>query len=128
MLLAMKRETKLPELSETELMLMKTLWRAGDMSAREIHDSLPEALEWAYTTTRSTLDRMAAKGIVRKKAWHGLYLYSAAISRPEGLAGFIRRFAARVLEKEPSQVVSMFIDGEGLSREEIRRLRALVED
>ncbi|MBV8518051.1 MAG: BlaI/MecI/CopY family transcriptional regulator [Acidobacteria bacterium] len=121
-------KTKLPELGETELVLMKTLWRAESMSAREIHDDLPEALEWAYTTTRSTLDRMVAKGLVTKTAWHGLYLYRAAIARPEGLAGYIRRFAARVLETEPSKVVSLFIEKESLSRDEIRRLRALVED
>lgn len=107
---------------------MKTLWRSESLSAREIHDSLPPAMEWAYTTTRSTLDRMAAKGLIRKKAWHGLYLYSPTISRAEGLAGFIRRFARRVLDREPSTVVSMFVEGEGLSREEIRKLRQLVED
>ena len=113
-------------LSETELILLKVLWQSKESSAREIHDQIAEATDWAYTTTRSLLDRMAAKRLIRKTSSHGLYLYSAAISRPQGLAGFIKRFATRLLNVEPGAIVPMFVEGEGLSDAELRELRRLV--
>ncbi len=114
-------------LNETELILLKVLWRSEELSAREVHDAIAGATGWAYTTTRSVLERMAAKSLVRKTSSHGLYLYEAAISRPRGLAGFIRRFATRLLNVEPSVLVPMFVEGEGLSEKELRELRKLVE-
>lgn len=116
-----------PNISETELILLKVLWRAGELSAREVHDEIAEATGWAYTTTRSILDRMAGKDLVRKIDSHGLYLYEPLLSRPRGLAGFIRRFATRLLNVDPAEVVPMFVEGEGLSATELRELRRLVQ-
>lgn len=115
-------------LSETELILLKVLWRAQELSGREVHDAIVGTTGWAYTTTRSILERMAAKGLVRKTDSHGLYLYAAMISRPRGLAGYIRRFSSRLLNVAPAVVVPMFVEGEGLSEKELRELRKLVEE
>ncbi len=115
------------ELTDTELPLMKALWSAGPQSAREVHEAVADRLGWAYTTTRTTLERMVEKELVSRGSSHGLYLYEAAVSRPVGLAGLVRRLAGRVLEVEPARVVSLFTDSLELSAEEVAELEALIE-
>ena len=117
----------LPEPSPAELALLKPLWRDGRMSARELHDRAGTAAGWAYSTTRTTLDRMVKKGLLRRAVFHGLLLYEPAASRPATLAGLIRDFAERVLEVEAGAVVSLFAGGERLTGEELAELKRLVE-
>jgi len=117
----------LPALTGPELDVMRALWREGELGAREVHEAVGEGFDWAYSTTRTTLERMVRKGLVTKRAFHGLYLYGAAISRARGLAGLVREFAARVLESDPAPVVSLFAERGALDEEEIAELHAILE-
>lgn len=115
-----------PEPTAPELDVLKILWRGGRRSAREVHEELAAVYSWAYSTTRTTLERMVAKGLVAKAAFHGLYLYEAKVSRPLGLAGLVQDFARRVLEADWAPVVSLFAESEALTAEEIEELRRLL--
>jgi predicted transcriptional regulator len=117
----------LPSLTGPELDVMKALWGRGPLGARELHEAVGESLDWAYSTTRTTVERMVRKGLVAKRSFHGLFLYSASISRARGLAGLVREFASRVLESEPEVVVSLFSERGPLDDEEIAELHAILE-
>lgn len=124
----MKRPARGHELTKSELAVLKVLWREGELSAREVHEGLPDALGWAYSTTRTTVDRMAAKGLLAKRSFHGIYLYRARISRPAGLASVVRDLAERVLETDYAPVVSLFAEANDLSPEEVDELERLLEE
>ena len=124
----MVSDKNLPQLTPAEHEVMKVLWAAGKLSAREIHQQLGDSLDWAYSTTRTTIERMVRKGLVKKRAFHGLHIYSASISRATGLARMVRDFAAQVLEGSHVPVVSLFADSGNLSEEEIEELRRLLEE
>lgn len=123
----MTPKTELPQLTSTELEVMKVLWAGDGLSAREIHERLGDRLEWAYSTTRTTVERMVLKGLVGKNAFHGLHIYSASVSRASGLARMVRDFATQVLETSHVPVVSLFADSGKLSDEEIEELRQLLD-
>lgn len=114
------------ELNRTDFEIMKVLWKRGPVSAREAHDALAEHFDWAYSTTRTTLERMVKKELVSKESFHGLYLYRAAVSRVAVMAARVREFAESVLELEPAPVVSLFTQGKALSADEIRQLEDLL--
>jgi predicted transcriptional regulator len=118
---------ELPEPNPSELHLLKILWRDGALAARELHERVGDVQGWAYSTTRTVLERMVGKGLLTKRPFHGLNLYGAAISRPAGLAKLVRDFAERVLELDPAPVVGLFAESEALSAEEIEELAALIE-
>lgn len=118
----------LPQLSPTELELMKLLWEADGLSAREVHERLNERLDWAYSTTRTTLERMVRKGLVAKSDFHGLHLYTASVSRAAGLARLVREFARQVMGTAPAPVVSLFAASGTLDEEEIAELRRLLDE
>ncbi len=118
---------ELPELSKAELDLMRILWEAGRSSAREVHDRLTGSYDWAYSTTRTMLDRMVAKGYVERASFHGVNLYVPTISRPQGLARLVHDFAGRVLEGDAGSVVALFASSSRLSEAEIDELQQLVD-
>lgn len=123
----METESELPQLTPAELEVMKVLWAGDGLSAREIHERLGEQQGWAYSTTRTTVERMVRKGLVEKKAFHGLHIYSASVSRARGLARMVRDFAAQVLESSHVPVVSLFADSGNLTEKEIAELRELLD-
>jgi predicted transcriptional regulator len=123
----MKASKDLPELSKTELDIMKILWKGGRMSGREVHDQLHMVYNWAYSTTKTILDRMVVKGLLAKENFHGVFLYESLITRPMGLAQLVRNFADRVLEMDYGSVVSLFARSKALTPAEIEELSRLLE-
>ncbi|MEM7050800.1 MAG: BlaI/MecI/CopY family transcriptional regulator [Acidobacteriota bacterium] len=117
----------LPELASSELDAMSVLWKAGALSAREVHDQLRSRHDWAYSTTRTVLERLVKKGHLEKKSFHGVWLYDPRISRPQGLARRVRDFAEKVLELDAVAVVPLFARGGSLSEDELAELTRLLE-
>jgi len=118
----------LPELSKAEYDILRFIWKAGKQTVREVHDQLQETYGWAYTTTKTMMDRMVQKGLLNREEFHGIFLYKALISRPAGLAKLVQFFAERVLETDATQVVSMFARSNTLTAEEIKELEDLLND
>ncbi|MDX2436825.1 MAG: BlaI/MecI/CopY family transcriptional regulator [Acidobacteriota bacterium] len=119
---------ELPHLNPTELEVMKILWDADGLSAREVHQRLGDHMDWAYSTTRTTIERMVRKGLINKNRFHGLHLYTASVSRASGLARMVRDFARQVVETSHVPVVSLFADSGSLSGDEIDELKRLLDE
>ncbi len=123
----MKKQNVLPELSKSELDIMKVLWKEGQLSTREVHDKLSPKYNWAYSTTKTVMDRMVAKKLLSRENFHGVFLYKPLISKPQGLAHLVRNFADQVLEMDYGSVVSLFARSKTLTSEEIDVLARILE-
>ncbi len=123
----MEKQNHLPELSRSGLDIMKILWKDGRSSAREVHDQLSAAYGWAYSTTKTTMDRMVKKGRLSRENFHGVFLYNPLISKPAGLAKLVRNFADNVLELDYGSVVSLFARSKALTAKEIEELQKILE-
>jgi BlaI family transcriptional regulator, penicillinase repressor len=72
----------LPKLTKPELQIMEALWRLGQCSIREIHESLPARKRLAYTTVQTMVYRLEVKGAVRRvKKIATAFIFEAAVSR-----------------------------------------------
>lgn len=119
--------TRPPSLSPTELEVMKELWEVGRASIREVHDRLEPRTAWAYSTTKTIMDRMVRKRILERDEFHGVFLYQPRVSRAQGLAVLARDFAERVLEVDSQALVPLFVESGALSSEELAELEGLLE-
>ena len=54
------------KLTEAEWQIMNALWKGWPATARQIADRLPEEVNWAYTTIKTMLTRLADKKAVFK--------------------------------------------------------------
>ena len=118
----------IPDLSKAEYDVLRALWRLRQASVREVHDKLEADTGWAYTTTKTVMDRMAAKGLLERDNLHGAFVYRPLVSRAAGLARFVRFFADRVVERDLGIVLGLFRDSEALSKEELAELERLVQE
>jgi len=124
----MPKRKDIPELSKAEYDILRILWKEGRLTVREVHDQVYDIHKWAYTTTKTMMDRMIEKGFLKREKYHGIYLYKPLISRPAGLARMVRFFADRVLETDIGSVVSIFAKSNTLSAKEIEELERLLEE
>ncbi len=123
-----KHKNTLPDISKAEHDVLRFLWQDGQQSVREVHDKVTKATGWAYTTTKTVMDRMVAKGLLQRENFHGVFIYKPMISRPEGLAKMVRFFTERVLEMDQLSVVAMLQGSGALSPGEVDELTRLVAD
>ncbi|AWF82086.1 penicillinase repressor [Microbulbifer sp. A4B17] len=113
--------------SPSELALLKALWKQKPLSARELHDRVKPELEWSYSSTRKTLDRMRDKSLVTQSEIHGIHVYSPTVDKVETLALYARDFAERVLELDGPLPVAMFAGSKLMSEEDIEELQAVLD-
>ena len=110
-----------------ELEILKLLWQYERLSAREIHNHLGPSRNWAYSTTRTVLERMVGKEQLRKKSLHGLNVYEPAVEKVPTLASLVSDFASRVLGIRPTAAIPMFAQSDLLDKKELRELESLLK-
>ena len=66
-----------------EVECLKTLWKLGECSVKEVRAELAPRRDLAYTTVMTLLDRLARKGAASRRKTGRLFLYSAVL--PEDL-------------------------------------------
>jgi len=74
----MKKETK-PLPTDAELEVLDVLWKKGESTVREVYDIISETKKCAYTTTLKIMQKMLAKGLIRRNVNNQVHSYEAAI-------------------------------------------------
>ena len=120
------KKSDLPELSKAEFSLLHVLWKKQPLSVREIHERLNN--EWAYTTTKTVLDRLVVKQVLQREVCHGVNIYRPLVGRAAGMVHWVRFIADKVFELEPIEVVNLFAKRKIYSEAEIAELRELLAD
>lgn len=115
-----------PRPSGSELKLLRALWSNPRLSAREIHDATAAGTHWSYSATRTTLDRMEEKGLVKVAVVHGIRTYAAAQAKLAVLALLAQDFARNVLDSDAPLPAAAFAHSRLLDDEELRELEALL--
>ena len=68
-------------LSNSEWQIMNALWEGSPATAREILERLPEDNQWAYTTIKTMLSRLAKKKAVSERKRANTSVYEPLIER-----------------------------------------------
>ena len=80
-----------PELTEAEWAIMKVVWENEPCSAGSVQEALEKSKDWAYSTVKTTMDRMASKGLLKIKKIRNLQLFSSRISQKDAKKGEFRK-------------------------------------
>jgi len=116
------------ELFETEWAILKVVWEKQPITAPDVQEALMGQKQWAYTTVKTLMDRMAKKGLLSVQKIRNIYLYSAAISRAEAIKCELRRTLKRAFNGAFTPMVQFLVEHEQLSEEEYQYLERLVQD
>lgn len=109
-----------------ELVLLKALWVEGSVPVRDLHEMCVSDLNWSFSSTRKTIERMVDKGFVKISKDKGPAKVIARISKTTTLAQMAREFFGRVLEVDGPLPASAFTGSTLLSDEELDELEGLL--
>lgn len=113
-------------LSGREVDVMNVLWERGSATVAEVLDDLRDEL--AYTTVLTILRRLEDKGHVRHESEGKAHRYLPVLDRGTVQDSALQRMTRKLFEGSPKLLVTRLL-GEGeLSRDQLRELRALVDE
>jgi len=75
------------ELTEAEWSIIKAVWEHEPCAAPAIQEKLHKQTEWTYSTVRTLMDRMVAKGLLTAEKIRNLTLYRSAVTREQAQRG-----------------------------------------
>lgn len=114
-------------ITETELALLRLLWKAGPSTIRELTDHLyPEGAHSEYATVQSLLDRLEAKNCVRREKNGRLNVFTATVSRAELVSRRLRDTADALCGGSMAPLLSHLVRGCDPTPEEAEALERLV--
>lgn len=114
-------------LTDVEWAIMDVVWEHEPCAAGTVQEALQHAHGWAYSTVKTTMDRMVAKGLLATHAIRNLNLFTSALSRDDAKRGELRRFLRRAFDGAMTPMIQFIVEEEGLSNEELKELREIVE-
>ena len=114
------------ELTEAEWIIMKVVWENEPCAAGTVQEALANSKDWAYSTVKTTMDRMANKGFLKIQKIRNLQLFSSVISEVDAKRGEFRKMLKRAFDGALTPMMQFLIEHEGLSKAESAQLRKLV--
>jgi BlaI family transcriptional regulator, penicillinase repressor len=114
------------ELTEAEWAIMKVVWEQQPCTAGTVQESLTETRDWAYSTVKTTMDRMVDKGFLVIEKIRNLQLFRSRISEVEAKRAELRKTLKRAFDGALTPMMQFLIEHEGLSKDEAAQLRQLV--
>ena len=118
---------KSPTLTDAELRLMDVIWQKRAATAADVLAALPDS-ELAYTTVLNTLRILEGKGYLRHTKDAKAFIYHPLVEREEASRTALQYIVSRFFGNSPRLLVSNLIEDEKLSKQDLRRLKQLIEE
>jgi BlaI family transcriptional regulator, penicillinase repressor len=108
-------------LTNREEEIMEIFWGKGSMYVKEIVDEFPDPKPH-YNTVSTMVRGLEEKGFVGHEQYGNSHRYAAIISREEFSKDTIKSMVGKYFNKSYASVVSMFVEEEKISLEEIKEM------
>ena len=113
-------------LTNREEEIMELFWEKGSLFVKEIIDQLAEPKPH-YNTISTIVRGLEEKGFVGHEQFGNTYRYLAIISREEFSRNTIKNMVSKYFNTSYASVVSMFVEEQKITMEEIQELIRQVE-
>lgn len=118
-----------PHPTEGELAILQVLWdRGAPCTVREVHATLSEAKETAYTTVLKMMTIMADKGLLRRDESERSHRYAAAHPQPEVQATLVKDLMRRAFAGSALQLVQRALAVDAPDAAELDAIELLITE
>ena len=118
----------LPRPTDTELDILRVLWKTGPTTVREVHEILAETRGVGYTTVLKMLQIMAGKGLVERDEQQRAHVYRAALKEEETQQQIAGDLLNRVFEGSALKLVMHALASKRASNEELAEIRRVLSE
>ncbi|MFO0846429.1 MAG: BlaI/MecI/CopY family transcriptional regulator [Gemmataceae bacterium] len=119
---------ELPALSEAQLEIMQVVWDGGEVTVTDVWSVLAGRRVVARNTVLTLMDRLEKKGWLRRRAEGQAHYYTAAAPRAATLGQVVHRLVDAAFAGSADGLVLALLEGRGVSDEEARRIRRLIDN
>ena len=111
--------------TDREADIMRVLWERGASTVAEVRESLQDDL--AYTTVLTILRTLQDKGYVGHEEEGRTHRYYPLVEQQAARKSALRHLADKLFDGSPELLVTQLVSGEKLDREQIDRIRKLLD-
>jgi predicted transcriptional regulator len=117
------------DVTEAELGVLQVLWGRGSQTIREVAAVLdPANQDVYYATVKKLLERLDAKGFVRREPQGIAYLYEATVGRDELVGQRLRTISDSLCDGSVTPLLTQLAQHERLSKEQQAALLELINE
>ncbi len=114
------------ELTEAEWDIIEVVWEHEPCAAPTVQEELVARKKWTYSTVKTLMDRMVAKGFLTTERIRNLILYRSAISQKDAQRGELMRTAKRAFGGAFTPMMQFMLDDNALSQGELEDLEEMI--
>lgn len=115
-------------LTELQLRILDVLWDRETATVREVQEALEPEHALARTTVATMLSRLEDRGVIGHREDGREYRYHALVEKAGVRRSMLAEFTHRVFEGDVPALVGQLLGWEKVGREDIERVRALLEE
>ena len=115
------------ELTESEWSVIKAVWDTEPCTAPAIQEKLFKPTGWHYSTVRTLMDRMVAKGVLTAKKTGKLTIYQSAVTRAQAQHGELIYALKHAFNGALTPMVQCLLDSKDLKADELAELEAIIK-
>ena len=116
------------KLSDAEWQIMNALWKRYPATAREIAEYLPGNIQWAYTTIKTLLARLAAKSAVSERKLGNTSVYEPLVSLERARRTALRSLLDRAFDGTVEPLLNFLAEERKLSDKQRRELLKILQN
>jgi len=121
-------DPELPDVTNTELAVLQTLWDHGPATIRQLADILyPGGKAAQYGTVQKLLERLEGKGCVKRDRQPWPHVFASAIDRETLIGWRLRATAEKLCGGSMTPLLLHLLRAEQFSAEERSELRSFLE-
>ncbi|MEM7229778.1 MAG: BlaI/MecI/CopY family transcriptional regulator [Planctomycetota bacterium] len=120
--------TKRNRLGDLQHAIMRQLWDRGEATVNEVHQALHPERGLALTTIATMLRKMGDRGLVTHRTEGRQYVYRACVNETEVNRSMVGELIDRLFDGQPSELVNHLVRERDIDAQELKRMRALIED
>jgi len=114
------------ELTEAEWDIIEVVWEREPCAAPTVQEELAARKKWTYSTVKTLMDRMVAKGLLTTERIRNLILYRSAISQKDAQRGELMRTVKRAFGGTFTPMMQFMLEDNTLSQQELEEMEEMI--
>lgn len=114
-------------LGQLELEVLKIVWERQKSTVGKVVETLAKSRPCARTTVLTVIQRLHAKGFLKRRKVGGILQYSPTKGRGLVISNLISQFVDKVLDGSPAPFVAYLAQSKDLTEEQADQLHELAE-
>ena len=115
------------ELTEAEWSIIKAVWEQEPCTAPAIQEKLHRATDWTYSTVRTLMDRMVAKGVLKARKEGKLTIYHSVVTRAQAQRGELFYALKHAFNGALTPMVQCLLENNDLDVDELEKLESFIK-